>query len=73
MKELRPDQAFNVMRLFLEAYFERTESDDVGSLLGDLQILEDGKSSDPAAWEEWLACVQRVLSEDQTIDRDKRL
>jgi hypothetical protein len=42
-------QAFNAMRKFLEMYYQRTASDDIGSLLGDLQILRDGSTADPAA------------------------
>ena len=51
-------QSFNAMRRFLEMYYERTSSDDVGSLLGDLQILDDGGTADPAAWEDWLVAIQ---------------
>lgn len=53
-------QAFDAMVRFLEVYYQETNSDDVGALLGDLQILEDGKTADPAAWEEWLKCLRAV-------------
>ena len=33
-------QAFYAMRLFLEKYYEETSSDDVGSLLDDLQFFD---------------------------------
>lgn len=52
--------AFEAMRLFLEAFYERTKSDDVGALLGDLRLLDDGKTADPAAWSDWLDCVEKV-------------
>ena len=55
---MNSEQAFRAMVLFLERYFERTQSDDVGALLGDLQLLDDGLTADPAAWPEWLECVQ---------------
>ncbi len=48
------------MRLFLEDYYEQTHSDDVGALLGDIQLLEDGMTADPAVWDDWLACVDKV-------------
>jgi hypothetical protein len=60
MDNLSVAEAFKAMQLFLERYFEETKSDDVGSLLGDLQLDEDGKSFDPAAWDEWLDCVARA-------------
>ena len=42
------------MVLFLETYYERTQSDEIGALLGSLQLLEDGKPADPAMWQDWL-------------------
>lgn len=57
-------QAFYAMRLFLEKYYEQTNSDDVGSLLSELQFFEKEKeTADPAAWEEWIECVNKVLNE----------
>jgi hypothetical protein len=52
--------AFKAMQLFLEHYYEQTKSDDVGSLLGDLQILSDKSTADPAAWYDWMKCVQKI-------------
>ena len=65
MEKLSIDRAFSAMKLFLEKYFERTKSDEIGSILGDLQISGDGKPFDFAAWDEWLGCVERILNEDQ--------
>ena len=48
------------MRLFLEGYYERTSSDDVGALLSDLILLEDGTTADSAAWHDWMNCVKKV-------------
>jgi hypothetical protein len=59
MKILTTQEAFSAMRSFLEDYYERTQSDDVGALLGDMQLLGDGMTADPAAWEDWLVCVER--------------
>lgn len=60
-KKLTELQAFNAMSKFLEGYYERTSSDDVGSLLSDMQILGDGDTADPAAWEDWIESVNDVL------------
>jgi hypothetical protein len=54
MEKLTPTEAFQVMLLFLETYYEQTQSDDIGALLGSLQLLEDGKPADPAMWQVWL-------------------
>ena len=60
MKTLTFQEAFTAMQLFLEDYYERTHSDDVGALLGGIQLLEDGMTADPAVWDEWLKCVDKV-------------
>jgi len=56
-------QAFNAMRKFLEMYYERTQSDDVGSLLGDLQLVAKNETADPAAWYDWNLALEGVLSD----------
>jgi len=58
-------QAFNAMRKFLEMYYKRTLSDDVGSLLGDLQMITEGETADPAAWHDWNHALGEVLKETQ--------
>lgn len=66
-------QAFYAMRLFLEKYYEETHSDDVGSLLGDLQFFDkERETADPAAWGEWMECVNKVLNEkDKKFEPDR--
>ena len=41
METLITKQAFRAMVIFLEEFYDRTQSDDVGGLLGDLMIMED--------------------------------
>lgn len=53
---------FEAMRIFLEAFYERTHSDDVGALLGDLRLQSDGKPMDPAAWSDWMEAVTKAVS-----------
>ncbi len=45
------------MLIFLEGYYARTRSEDVGALLGALRLLPDGRTADPAAMEDWQAVV----------------
>jgi hypothetical protein len=52
--------AYRAMVFFLEQYYERTKSDDIGSLLGDMMLLNNGTTADPAVWNEWLRCLQRA-------------
>lgn len=58
--QLTMEEAYKSMFLYLEAYYERTNSDDVGALLGGMMILDDGKTMDPAAWNDWIDCVYKV-------------
>lgn len=62
MNNLTEKQAFLAMIYFLEQYYQQTESDDVGALLGSLQLLEDGMTADPAMWDDWLGVINRTLS-----------
>ncbi|HEY2495344.1 MAG TPA: hypothetical protein VGI33_20860 [Paenibacillus sp.] len=41
-------EAFQAMVKFLEKHYFRTYSDDIVALLGDLRLLEDGPTADPA-------------------------
>jgi hypothetical protein len=54
-------EAFKVMFSFLEKYYEQTQSDDIGSLLGDLTLLDDDRPIDSAMWEEWLEAVEKIM------------
>ncbi len=62
MKKLTVKQAFLAMVLFLEDFYEQTNSEDVGALLSSLIILDDGSTADPAMWNDWLKNVERVSS-----------
>ncbi len=59
---LTTKQAYLATYEFLVRLHERTKSDAVGSLLGDMSFLADGQTADPATWTDWLACVKKVLS-----------
>jgi hypothetical protein len=63
---LTPEQAFDAMFVFLDAYWKRTGgAGELGAILGDIQInLADGRPMDPAAWNNWTAAVDRVLRAD---------
>lgn len=55
------DTAFEAMRIFLEAHWERggRSSDDIASLLGSLNRAEKGQEPlDPAMWTDWVEAVQ---------------
>jgi hypothetical protein len=53
-------QAFNAMTKFLDNYYNKTLSDDLGSLLGDMSFLENGCTADPATWHDWTNTIGTV-------------
>ena len=53
-------EAYLAMFEFLVQLYERTQSDALGALLGDLSLLPDGTTADPAAWGDWIRCVEKA-------------
>ncbi len=47
---------------FLEEYYLRTKSDDIGSLLGDISLLNNGSSADPAMQKDWNKAYEKALN-----------
>jgi hypothetical protein len=57
---LTVEQAYRAMLAFLEREVELTESSDLADLLAGYRLDEDGRTSDPALWDEWLEAVGRA-------------
>ncbi len=55
-------QAYAAMYVYLEDIYRRTESDELGALLGGMSLLGDGGTADPAAWADWEEAVRKALS-----------
>ncbi|OMG82923.1 hypothetical protein BIZ92_30170 [Achromobacter xylosoxidans] len=53
-------EAYLAMFEFMAQLYQRTGSDEVGSVLGDLSMLADGTIADPAAWGDWMRCVENA-------------
>ena len=71
MNTVSDKEAFLAMFAFLDDYYQRTGSDDVGGLLGSLSLLPDGGTADPATWQDWLKAVQK--SKAGTVEAQLRL
>ncbi len=56
-------EAFLAMSKFLWQFANRA-GDDLLTLLGDIEITSDGRTNDPAAWNDWISCVQAVKESD---------
>ena len=67
MMTLTEKQAFPAMVLFLEDFYHWTNSDDIGRLLSDLLMSEEGITAAPAAWEDWQNCIQQILETQSEI------
>jgi hypothetical protein len=65
MITLTEKQAFQTMVLFLEEFYQRTNSDEIGGLLSDLLMSEEGITADPAAWEDWQNCIQQIVKTEK--------
>ncbi|MFD2115268.1 hypothetical protein ACFSTH_07065 [Paenibacillus yanchengensis] len=53
-------EAYLAMCHFLEGFYERTGSDDVGALLGGMRLIADEETMDSAAWQDWIQSIQLV-------------
>jgi hypothetical protein len=59
---LRASDAFVAMGLFLNENAARLRPETaLATILGGVEIEEDGTSGDPAAVSDWLKCVEEVL------------
>lgn len=56
-------EAYKAMQIFLEKIYNRTSSDDIGALLGDMIIQGDGKPSDVAIWDDWISAIEKAKEE----------
>jgi hypothetical protein len=61
MDVLTQRQAYAATFHFLEEFWKRTRSDDVGGLLGAMSLLQDGSPADPAMAQDWRAAVEYAL------------
>ncbi len=53
-------ESYLAMIMFLENLYELTKSDDIGSILGSMQLMADGGTMDPAYWNDWIKAVNKI-------------
>jgi len=63
-EEININEAYLAMYAFLEELYVKYGFDQFGGLLGSMSLLSDGSTADPAIWEDWIQCVQRVKGGD---------
>lgn len=61
-------QALKAMEKFLEHYYLKNKSDDIGLILSDISsgLFTDTITADPAAWEDWQDAILLVLKNNST-------
>lgn len=59
------EQAYRAMLAFLQCEVELTESSDLADLVSEYRLDADGKTRDPALWDEWLGAVDQTLRTGQ--------
>ncbi len=65
---LNEKQALRAMIHFVDQFADRA-GDDLATLVGDIYLDDHGHTFDPAAWDDWLDCVKRVVEEDADLAR----
>jgi hypothetical protein len=66
---LTEKQAYLAMFEFLKRYYEIGKSDETGTLLGGLSLLEDGTPADAAHLADWEDSVAAVMSAEASPER----
>ena len=52
-------QAFIAMKLFLERFYGHA-GNDMETVIADITLEADGRPLDPAAWSDWIRCVEEA-------------
>ncbi len=60
-------EAYRAMFYFLENYYQKTKSSEIGGMLGGMSILQDGGTADPAFWEEWKLAFERATKDEHGV------
>ena len=61
-KAASDDSAHSAIRAFLDVHYATTHPDEVGPLLGQLQLLGDATAADPASRRRWNEAVSRAVA-----------
>lgn len=73
-KKLSKLQAYNVMLNFLEIFYFKKKSHDIGDLLSDSEFFWDGKTTaDPASWYTWKKAIKITMEQDKSLKNENKL
>ena len=60
-KILTSKDAYLAMYSFLKDHYQRTKSDEIGSLLSSMSLMRDGLPMDQACWSEWEQAIEKAV------------
>jgi len=60
-------EAYQTLQCFLEQYQQLTKSKDIGTLLKEMDLLGYKNTRDPAAWSNWIECVNSCILWEQPV------
>jgi hypothetical protein len=63
--QLDEHEAFRAMAAFLSQFAQRA-GNDLLTLMSDITLDPEGRTFDPAAWDDWLACVRSIKGDAHT-------
>ena len=70
IEKLTLKQAFRTVIKFLDGYYKNNPSDDLGLLLGEMQLQNDNISADSATWGYWIDSANRVIDQENHLEID---
>jgi hypothetical protein len=59
--KLTKEEAYLAMFAFLEAYYLRGKSGEIGGMLGSMSLLQDGRAADSAIEKDWDDAIEKVI------------
>ncbi|NCT73495.1 MAG: hypothetical protein GXC78_03110 [Chitinophagaceae bacterium] len=59
---LTEKEAYVAMQLFVENVWSMTNDEGLAIMLSSMNILNDGSTADPAYWEDWQDCINKVVA-----------
>lgn len=68
-KTLEAHEIYKSLFKYLSNIYDEIKIDDLGCLLGDMRLLSDGESSDPAIYEDWKRlCITNSIDESDVLN-----
>lgn len=59
-------EGYKLMISLLDIYYNRTNSDNIGAFLGEIDLIQDNISMDPAAWDDWIEILNTTIKTSNT-------